>query len=114
MVVVSYLIVNALSPYNIILGRPTINAIRAFISIRYLVMKYPLSRGQVRTVQGDQKSAQECYQTSLAREWEELALVDSPSLGALDTDFVCLDPRLGTNNERLTPTNKLKEVIMGP
>lgn len=38
---VNYLIIDALSPYNIILGRPTTNSFRAIISTEYLVLKYP-------------------------------------------------------------------------
>lgn len=43
----SYLIVNAMSPYNIILGRPTINELREVISTEYLVLKYLLLDGRV-------------------------------------------------------------------
>lgn len=42
---VYYLIVNAISPYNIILGRPTINTLRAVISMLYLTLKYSLPDG---------------------------------------------------------------------
>lgn len=41
----NYLIVEDMSPYNIILGRATINTLRAVISTQYLVMKYSLPEG---------------------------------------------------------------------
>lgn len=54
------LIVDALSPYNIILGRPTINVLEVVNSTRYMVMKYPLPDGRVGIIRGDLQSAQEC------------------------------------------------------
>lgn len=39
---VRYLIVNASSSYNIIIGRPTFNALEVVFSTIYLTMKYPL------------------------------------------------------------------------
>lgn len=42
---VSYLIVDALSPYNIVLGRPSKNEPGAVNFTLYLVLKYPLPRG---------------------------------------------------------------------
>ncbi|KAL0395001.1 UNVERIFIED_CONTAM: hypothetical protein Slati_4466300 [Sesamum latifolium] len=45
--------------YNIILGRPTLNAIGAVISTSCLKMKFPTKYG-IREVRGSQKSAREC------------------------------------------------------
>lgn len=42
---VSYLVVDIMSPYNIILGYPAINALGEAISTRYLVLKYPMLGG---------------------------------------------------------------------
>lgn len=42
---VSYLTIDVLSPYNIILGWPTINALGEIVSIMYLTLKYPLPDG---------------------------------------------------------------------
>lgn len=39
---VRYLIVNVASPYNIIIGRPSFNALEATLSTLYLTLKYPL------------------------------------------------------------------------
>lgn len=76
---VNYLIVDALSPCNIILGYPTINALRAVISTRNVVLKYLLPGGRVRTIRGDQQSAKECYQSSLMVEKEKFSLMGAPS-----------------------------------
>lgn len=42
---INYLVVDALSPYNVILGRPAINFLGEIISIRYLVLKLLLPNG---------------------------------------------------------------------
>lgn len=41
-------------------------------------------------------------------------MVDVPPFEFPNTDFECLDPRLGAEAERLTPTRDLKEVQIGP
>lgn len=53
---VNYLIVDVLSPYNVILGRSVINALWAVISTQYLVLKYTLSNGRVRNVEETNKA----------------------------------------------------------
>lgn len=57
---VGYLIVDSLSPYNVILGRTNINALRAIISTQYLVLKYPFPGGKVGKIQGDQQIGSPC------------------------------------------------------
>lgn len=42
---VSYLVVDIMLPYNIILGYPAINALGEAISTRYLVLKYSMLGG---------------------------------------------------------------------
>lgn len=103
-----------MSPYNIILGQTVINALDEIISTRYLVLKYMLPSGHVGTIQGNQKSAQECYQRSLAAEREELALVDALFPEALDECIDWWDPKLGVDNEKLMPTKNLNEVSTSP
>lgn len=58
---ISYLIVDTMSPYKIILGRPTINALRAVMSTRYLTLKYPLIDARVCIIRRDQQVARVCY-----------------------------------------------------
>lgn len=43
---VKYLVINAPNSYNIIIRRPTFNLLGAFLSTRFLVMKYPLEKGE--------------------------------------------------------------------
>src|ERR1051325_4817250 len=49
---VRYLVVNAYSPYNIIIGRPSFNALEAILSNLYLTMKYSLGKGRVGIIRG--------------------------------------------------------------
>jgi hypothetical protein len=62
---VRYLVINSPSSYNIIIGRPSFNLLGAFLSTKFLVMKYPLNDGKVGTIRGDKKIARECYHNSL-------------------------------------------------
>jgi hypothetical protein len=63
---VKYLVIKTpLSSYNIIIGRPTFNALGAIMSMQYLMVKYPLDNGRVEILRGDQATARKCYQASL-------------------------------------------------
>ena len=59
-----FLIVDAPSAYNILLGKPSLNAIRAIHSTYYMVIKFPTTNG-VGMVRGDQRVARECYSASM-------------------------------------------------
>ncbi|XP_075515415.1 uncharacterized protein LOC142550058 [Primulina tabacum] len=55
-----FTVVDAPSSYNIILGRPAMNEMRAVASIYHQKTKFPI-RGQVGEVKGDQPSSRKCY-----------------------------------------------------
>ena len=57
---VTFLIVNCLSAYNAILGRPNLNSWKVVTSTYHLMIKFPTEYG-VRKVHGDQVAARECY-----------------------------------------------------
>ena len=61
---VRFLIVNAPSAYNMLLGRPFLNAIRVVPSAYHMVIKFPTANG-VGMVRGNQRIARECYSTSM-------------------------------------------------
>ena len=61
---VKFLIVNAPSTYNMLLGRPSLNTIKAIPSAYHMVIKFPTTNG-VGMVRGDQRVARECYSTSI-------------------------------------------------
>ena len=62
---IRYLVVNAPSTYNILLGRPALNRLRAVASTRHMKMKLPDLGGTVITIKSDQKEAKRCYGNSL-------------------------------------------------
>uniref|UniRef100_A0A2N9IUA0 Uncharacterized protein n=1 Tax=Fagus sylvatica TaxID=28930 RepID=A0A2N9IUA0_FAGSY len=61
---VDFLVVNCPSVYNAIIGRPTLNRLRAVTSTYHLLLKFPTEHG-IREVRGDQVAARECYLASL-------------------------------------------------
>ena len=61
---IKFLIVDAPSAYNILLGRPSLNAIRVIPSAYHMVVKFPM-KNRVGMVRGDQRVARECYLTSM-------------------------------------------------
>ena len=50
--------------YNILLGRPSLNAVRAIPSAYHMVIKFPSMNG-VGMVRGNQRIARECYSASM-------------------------------------------------
>ena len=61
---VRFLIVDAPSAYNMLLGRPSLNAIRVVPSAYHMVIKFPTANG-VGMVRGNQRIARECYSVSM-------------------------------------------------
>ena len=62
---IRYLVVNAPSAYNILLGRPTLNRIGVVPSTRHMKVKLTSMEGVVVTIRSDQKEAKKCYENSL-------------------------------------------------
>ena len=62
---VNFLVVDCLSSYNAIIGRPILNSWKAVTSTYHLLVKFPTKYG-VGEVQGDQLAARECYLAMLA------------------------------------------------
>ena len=93
---VRFLIVNAPSAYNILLGRPSLNAIRAIPSAYHMVIKFPISNG-VGMVRGDQHIARECYSASMKQK----------AVGSIYMDELDMRDEMST---RPTPSEKLEPV----
>jgi len=62
---IRYLLVNANTSYNILLGRPFINCLKAIVFTPHLAMKFPSVNGDIAKVHVDQKTTRECYIASL-------------------------------------------------
>ena len=73
-----FLIVDAPSAYNMLLGRPSLNAIKAIPSAYHMRIKFPTVSG-VGMVRRDQRVAKECYSASMKQK-----AVDNVSMDDLD------------------------------
>ena len=75
---VRFLIVDAPFAYKMLLGRPSLKAIKAIPSAYHIMIKFPTTSG-VGMVRGDQRVARECYSASLKQK-----AVDNIYLDELD------------------------------
>ncbi|XP_056699639.1 uncharacterized protein [Spinacia oleracea] len=64
-VVIRFIIVANLTTFNIILGRPTLNNLRAVIVPHLLMVKFVGSDGRVGSLYGNQQLAKDCYFSTL-------------------------------------------------
>jgi len=78
---IKYLVVNAPSPYNILLGRPTLNRLGAVPSTRHMKLKLPSTEGVVITIRSDQKEARRCYENSLKQQRSVCHVTSTPPPG---------------------------------
>ena len=62
---VNFLIVDCLSSYNAIIGRPTLNSWKTVTSTYHLSVKFPMEY-RIGQVQWDHLTARECYLATLA------------------------------------------------
>ena len=72
---VRFLIVDAPSTYNVLLGRPSLNAIKAIPSAYHMVIKFPTTN-ELGMVRGDQRVARECYSASMKQKAVDNIYVD--------------------------------------
>ena len=84
-----FLIVDAPSAYNMLLGRPSLNAIKAIPSAYHMMIKFPTLSG-VGMVQGDQRVARECYSASVKQ--KEVDNVYMDELDMRDEVLTRLEP----------------------
>jgi len=78
---IKYLVVNAPSAYNILLGRPTLNRIGAVPSTRHMKVMLPSMEGVVITIRSDQKEAKKCYENSLKNKRSVSYITTTPAPG---------------------------------
>ena len=72
---VRFLIVDTPSTYNVLLGRPSLNPIKAILSAYHMVIKFPIAN-RVEMVREDQCMARECYMTSMKQKVVDNIYVD--------------------------------------
>ena len=73
--IVRFHIVDASSAYNVLLGRPSLNAIMAIPSSYHMVIQFPTTK-RVGMVRGDQRMARESYSTSMKQKTVDSIHVD--------------------------------------
>ena len=61
---VDFLLVDQPSAYNAIISRPTLNALKAVVSIYHLAINFPVG-DLVGEVRGDQADSRQCYAMSI-------------------------------------------------
>ena len=93
-----FLIVDAPSAYNMLLGIPSLNALKAVPSAYHMIIKFPTVHG-VGTVRGDQRVARECYTASMKQK-----AVDNVNADMLDMRDEVLT--------RLEPSEELEPVSL--
>ena len=70
-----FLIVDTPFSYNMLLGRPSLNAIKAIPSVYHMMIKFPTVSG-VGMVRGDQRVARECYSASIKQKAVDIIYLD--------------------------------------
>ena len=62
---VRFLLVEANTSYNVLIGRRTLNGLGAIVSTPHMATKFPLDQGDIITIKAEPKIAWECYAQSL-------------------------------------------------
>jgi BarA-like signal transduction histidine kinase len=71
---VDFLVVDCPSAYNVIIGRPTLNRLRAVTLTYHLLVRFPTENG-IGEMKGDQAMARKCYLTSVSTEQVHQTLI---------------------------------------
>jgi len=112
---VCFLVIEAPTSYNVLLGHPSLNTLGVVVSTPHLVMKFPSPSGNVITIHGDQRLARECYITILRPQIPILQthnIEREPSSSiALSSDD--LDPRIGCDS-RIKSVEKIVSLEVSP
>ena len=97
---IRYLVVNARSAYNILLGKPALNRLNAVASTRHMKMKLPDLSGKVMVIKSDQEEARKCYENSLKTKKSVFMVFERPP--RVDTPMIEATPA-GTTPDEATP-----------
>nr|KYP44308.1 Transposon Ty3-G Gag-Pol polyprotein [Cajanus cajan] len=114
---INYIVVDAHTSYNILLGRPSLNMLGAVVSTPHLAMKFPSDKGKIITIHADQKAARECYFASLQvapieRKSKSKRVHVVNSSASVEEPVWDLDPRMN-DEERVEPVESKRELQIG-
>jgi len=101
MIKIGYLVVDAFTSYNALLGRSSLSKLRAIVSTPHLVMKFPTERGDVATIYVDQRVYRKCYVAGLKLKQDSRMMTQKED-GRNMVAMVDLDPRMN-DEERMEP-----------
>jgi len=104
---IRFLIVDAPTSYNVLLGRPSLNTLGAVVSTPYLAMKFPSPSGDILTIHCDQRLARECYMASLRPQLpiQQTNHIERPPGSDIALSGEYLYPRVG-RDVRLEPVEE--------
>ena len=104
---IRFLIVNAPTSYNVLLGRPSLNTLSVVVSTPHLAMKFPSPFGDILTVHSDQRLARKCYMASLCPQLpiQQTNHIKRPPSSGITLSGEDLDPRVG-RDIRLEPVEE--------
>ncbi|XP_072054440.1 uncharacterized protein [Arachis hypogaea] len=106
---IQFLVVDCASPYNIILGRPSLNSFGVIVSTIHLCVKFPLQDNTIATVYADHKEARQCYNASLLRIAKEpIPRINSVYNSEHIPRLTDMDPR--DDHSLPSPTDDLEKV----
>jgi len=96
---IRYLVVNANSAFNILLGRPTLNRLNEVASTRHMKMKLPDLSGKVIVIKSDQEEARKCYENNLKTKRGVFMVYERPP--SADTTMIEATPAGSTPNKAI-------------
>ncbi|XP_027173900.1 uncharacterized protein LOC113773451 [Coffea eugenioides] len=109
---VNFVVVKADSPYNLLLGRPTLNALRAVYSTYHLSFKFSTPAG-IAEVSSDVCAARECYLATLQAASTSTADVRSEKRSNI-LSIDCIDPQQAEKIPRLETGDEVEEIPLDP
>ena len=115
---IRYLVVNANSAYNILLGRQALNRLRAMASMRHMKMKLPDLSGKVIVIRSDLEEARKCYENSLKTKRGVVMVIERPPVSDTPMELEPLeeatpreDARLEEARGEATPMEEVSEGV---
>ncbi len=103
---IRYLVVDACTSYNALLGRSYLNKLGAIVSTPHLAMKFPTEKGEIATIYVNQRDVRECYAAGL-----KMTLKTDRETSRTMVAMVDLDSRM--NYERLEPKEETISIVLG-
>jgi len=104
---IRFLVVDAPTSYNVLLGRPSLNTLGVVVSTPHLAMEFPSPSGDILTINDDQRLARECYMAYLRPQLPILQTnnIERPPSFDIALFGDDLDPRVG-RDARLEPVDE--------